>query len=175
MEHHSTELIIMGDFNYKEIDWEQETTSVEDQTMFMECIQQNFLTQHVKEVTRFRGDDVPSRVDLIFTKDEDSIEEIEYQSPLGKSDHKVLIFNIKVCIYRTNNVEKKKMYKKANMEEIRAEMNSTNWNEALNVEEYSMEEIIHVFNTRLNDIMDRHIPTANIDQKLEEFTCRHLV
>ena len=74
VEINSSELIIMGDFNYKEINWEQDTASGEEQMMFVECIQQNFLTQHVKEITRFRGKDEPSRVDLIFSKEEESIE-----------------------------------------------------------------------------------------------------
>ena len=67
VEMNSSELIIMGDFNYKEINWEKDTASGDEQVMFVECIQLNFLTQHVKEITRFRGKDEPSRVDLIFS------------------------------------------------------------------------------------------------------------
>ena len=68
---HCKELVILGDFNYKEINWEENTVSGDDQTKFIECIQQNFLTQHVTEITRFRGNDIPSRVDLIFSKEEE--------------------------------------------------------------------------------------------------------
>ena len=37
--------------------------------------------------TRFRGGDAPSRLDLIFTRDKEAIEEIKYKCPLGKSNH----------------------------------------------------------------------------------------
>ena len=78
-----SDIIIMGDFNYKEINWEREKGMGKEQDKFIACIQQSLLTQHVKDVTRFRGNDKPSRVDLVLTSDEDMLEEIEIQSPLG--------------------------------------------------------------------------------------------
>ena len=165
VEINSSELIIMGDFNYKEINWEQDTASGEEQMMFVECIQQNFLTQHVKEITRFRGKDEPSRVDLIFSKEEESIDEISYQCPLGKSDHKVLVFQVLATITRSIEVEKKVMYKKANMQEIIEEAKSLDWEDTLNTSENSMIEIVENFNKEINELMDRHIPTANVNNR----------
>ena len=165
VEINSAELLIMGDFNYKEINWEQDTASGDEQTMFVECIQQNFLTQHIKELTRFRGKDEPSRVDLLFTKDEESIEDVIYQSPLGKSDHKVLVFTITATITRNVKVEKKRMYKKANMQKIKEEVNSIYWDDTLNTAENSIEEIVNIFNGKLNEIMDKHIPIASISTR----------
>jgi hypothetical protein len=48
-------IIIMGDFNYKEINWEKLEGKGERQEHFLECIQENYLHQKVKECTRFRG------------------------------------------------------------------------------------------------------------------------
>lgn len=76
-----SDIIIMGDFNYKEINWKREKGMEKEQDKFIACIQQSLLTQHVKDVTRFRGNDKPSRVDLVLTSDEDMLGEIEIQSP----------------------------------------------------------------------------------------------
>ncbi|KAH3725494.1 hypothetical protein DPMN_051338 [Dreissena polymorpha] len=47
------------------------------------------------EPTRWRGSNDPSVLDLIITADENAIEEIEFQSPLGKSDHSAILFRYK--------------------------------------------------------------------------------
>lgn len=159
----NAELIIMGDFNYKEINWEEEKGSGKEQDKFIACIQQNMLIQNVKEVTRFRGSDTPSRVDLVFTTEERAIDNIRYLSPLGKSDHNVLIFETNINIEREIRLEKKKIYKKANMEGMEEEMDQIDWEEEFKVEESSMEDIIKTFNDRFNKIQDDNIPTCIID------------
>ena len=58
------------------------------ETMFIESCLENCLYQHVDEITRLRGDDEPSMVDLVFTNEESMVESIEYNSSLGKSDHR---------------------------------------------------------------------------------------
>ena len=88
-------LLLMGDFNLREIDWNNCTTTVgEDHvaTIFLECIRDGFLTQHVKEPTRIRDNNEPSVLDLIITNEENMIGNIEYKPGLGKSDHLGLLF-----------------------------------------------------------------------------------
>ena len=50
--------------------------------------------QHVSNPTRRRDTTNTNLLDLILSNKEDNIEEIEYLSPLGKSDHCVITFNI---------------------------------------------------------------------------------
>ena len=52
-----------------------------------------FLHQHSQENTRFRVDQEPSQLDLLFTNDKLLISDIRYEHPIGKSDHIVLVFN----------------------------------------------------------------------------------
>ena len=54
----------------------------------------NLMTQWVSEETRLRGNDEPSRLDLVFTKEVILEERIKHHPPLGKSDHEVLEFSI---------------------------------------------------------------------------------
>ena len=87
-------LVIMGDFNHKEIVWETLEGKGDEQDEFIDCIVDNNLWQHVEENTRFRGTNKPSRLDLVFTSDERLLENLVYESGLGKSDHAVLSFTI---------------------------------------------------------------------------------
>ena len=84
-----------GDFNYPSIDWDLlnagRTESVEG--MFLNCLDENFSFQVVKKATRWRGSDKSSILDLVITKDEAAIDNIEYQSLIGKSDHCVIMFD----------------------------------------------------------------------------------
>jgi hypothetical protein len=47
----------------------------------------------LQKETRFRGDNQPSLLDLIFTNEEGMIDTIEHNAPLGNSDHETLEFN----------------------------------------------------------------------------------
>ncbi len=53
------------------------------------------MNQWVPDYKRFSGQDAPSQLDLIFTKEVNVIENIEYYLPLGKSDHMMIQFEIK--------------------------------------------------------------------------------
>ena len=158
----SSDIIIMGDFNYKEINWEDEKGSGKEQDKFIACVQQNMLSQHVKDVSRFRGDNKPSRVDLVFATEEDMISEMEYQSPLGKSDHKVLVFQADITIKRNIKLDKKRIYKKANLEGMVEDMN-LDWETTLNNKENSLEGMVSKLNGKFNAVIDKHIPTCIID------------
>jgi len=59
---------------------------------FLEVIHKNFLTQHTRNTTRSRGISEPSILDLVLS-DEIFFSDIDYLSPLGKSDHSVLRFS----------------------------------------------------------------------------------
>jgi hypothetical protein len=92
-------ILMMGDFNYPSIDWATWTTQGDNtdnkEYKFLECIQDNFLYQHIDRPTRWRGDTTPHTLDLILTNEENMISDIEFQSPLGKGDHCVIRFDFK--------------------------------------------------------------------------------
>ena len=71
--------------------------------MLLEAIKDCYYTQHVDKPTRSRGQKA-NILDLIITDEPDRIDEIDYQSPLGRSDHSVLIFKYKVhTVLNTNH------------------------------------------------------------------------
>ena len=92
---HAKYRLITGDFNYGLIDWESgfvEAPEDSEGHKFMETMDDMYLFQHVHYPARFREGCAPSRFDLVFTKDENEIDEIDIAEPLGESDHAVLIW-----------------------------------------------------------------------------------
>merc|ERR1712002_686258 len=78
-------LLILGDFNLRKIDWEELNPHAEAdswEARFLDCVQENLLFQHVRQPTRERGTDRPSRLDLVFTTNELEIEGMKYRTPL---------------------------------------------------------------------------------------------
>ena len=71
----------------------------------MECIRNSYLYQRTVEFTRTRENCEPSTLDLIFTNEEDMIEDLNYDSRLGRSEHCVLDFKFR-CYCKTDEEKK---------------------------------------------------------------------
>ena len=82
-------LILLGDFNLNDIDWDQGVAKTCFSNDFIETLRDNYLIQNVDSPTRARGTDIPHVLDLVVTN-RDFVDDIDYMSPLGKSDHSVL-------------------------------------------------------------------------------------
>lgn len=92
-------LIIVGDFNLPTIDWNSDIPLELDNSAashLQNRILDSRLIQLVKEYTRFRINQAPSMLDLIFTNDEQLVSETEYLPPIGISDHISLISKIQL-------------------------------------------------------------------------------
>ena len=114
--------LICGDFNFPNINWDTWAASDFHSSNFMDVITGTYWTQHVKTATRQRGSNVPSLLDLIFTNEEDMIDTIDYNSPLGKSDHCVLSFQFKCVIDRQINRMVKFFLDRGNYENLSTEL-----------------------------------------------------
>ena len=87
-------LIVAGDFNYKNIEWENEFVRNGHKHLmeFIETIHDCFLQQHVSEPTRHRENEESNLLDLILTSEEGMVHNLAYHPPLGESDHICLTF-----------------------------------------------------------------------------------
>jgi len=116
-------IIILGDFNYCNINWDTCTVggSISGNTQghkFLLTINDNFLIQHVHFPTRVRGNQIPHTLDLVFTF-EDFIEKINELSPLGKSDHCILHIQCNFnCVLNSSLNSLKYNYNKGNYDEL---------------------------------------------------------
>ena len=108
-------MLIVGDFNFKEIRWDVFDTSVNEDhvaSIFFESIKDTYLIQHIKENTRYRSGNQPSLLDLILTNEEDMVSDLEYLPGLGKSDHVSLTFTYNCFIEAAfNNFKKLNFHK----------------------------------------------------------------
>ena len=65
-------LLMMGDFNMPEIDYNDYSVAGSDFSFPMQFFylsQDWFLIQHMFEVNRFRGDQTPAKLDYVFTNE----------------------------------------------------------------------------------------------------------
>ena len=100
-------LIIMGDFNYPDIDWENERSTVGDEraaSIFYKATKDAFFIQHQMAPTRFRNGQQPKLDDLVFTNREDILLDITRTGALGKSDHVTLLVDL-ACTQNTPRAE----------------------------------------------------------------------
>ena len=89
-------IIITGDFNYKDIDWRNDFTPIGQHHLhnFIETLKECYLYQHVTEPTRYRENETPNLLDLIISNEEGMIHDLEYLPSLGESDHVCLSFKV---------------------------------------------------------------------------------
>ena len=92
-------ILILRDFNMKEINWESNSTTSSANhiaTQFLQTTRDHFLHQHVQAPTRHREGNTPLLLDLILTNEEGMVNNIEYKAGLGQSDHILIKFDF-IC------------------------------------------------------------------------------
>ncbi len=157
-ERKSVNLIIVGDFNFPEIDWVNEVCLENVNHVaykFMEAVRDSFLYQHCIEPTRFRYGQTANVLDLVFSSEQDLINEVQTGPPLGKSDHCSLLVEVNA----TAPVQKKNRprfnYYKADYDKIRQALN-INWEELLRGKPVG--ECWAIFAKKLTEVRNRFVP-----------------
>ena len=98
--------MIVGDFNFPEIDWSNWTVNASENHVsfhFVECLRDNFLSQHVQSNTRYRFGQNPSCLDLVITDDKNILENLKFGDKLGASDHVSITFDVQCIVDKTQN------------------------------------------------------------------------
>ena len=95
-------IIFIGDFNLTKIKWNNllydEDNKTNHNDLFIANLNENFLSQHVLELTRIKSDQSQNILDLIISNG-DFINNINYREPFEFSDHEVLTFD---CYWKEN-------------------------------------------------------------------------
>ena len=125
-------LLIDGESNFSKIDWESQTIHIcnphDINNLFIECVRDNFLFQHITEPTRQRGTDTPSTLDPIFTNEENMASDISINAPLGNSDHSIIVFKLN-CYLEGQKPIIKAMYQKGNYAKMNDIISEINWDQ----------------------------------------------
>ena len=138
--------IISGDFNLNKISWDPDPTTPDNlapdspEVKFVDCIRDTFLHQHITEPTRYRLGNRPTLDDLIFSTEENDIEDITYNPSIGLSDHITLQCKLKTklktaatnrTIFKYDKGDYKKMAEMLDIDWDR-ELRDCNTQEAMN-------------------------------------------
>lgn len=112
----SGEIVLMGDFNFPNIDWDDNVAVNDREAGFLDVIQDSFLQQMVHQGTRDSA-----ILDLIFCSNGERIDNLTIGEHLGDSDHNNIRFEI---ILKTKKIDTKRLvpnFKKANFAGLKSE------------------------------------------------------
>jgi len=160
------QLMVCGDFNYKEIDWEHMMVPhhpAHPASKFMNCVEDNLLIQHVKEYTRRREGQGSSTLDLIITRDEREMRNLEFGAPIGKSDHVVIKCNIDREDVHVDTAKKAKNFYRGDYDGIRREIKRVDWD--MELDDCTVDEAWDRFEAHISRLTDLYIPDSKMSNK----------
>ena len=163
MTENKSQALVMGDFNLPKIDWNTYLTSSDGnskESQFLECLRDCFLNQKCTKPTRIRLNNEPSLLDLVLVSNDQSIDNIDYESPLGKSDHRVLQFQYQCSVRRLNYKKVKFYYDKADYTAMKEMLVNINWQDKLNAE--NIDDNWEQFKNIINSVVDKYVPKKTI-------------
>ena len=120
-------VMLCGDFNLPLIEWNLNQcldSELSFTASFLTVVEDLGVFQHVRESTRFRGQQ-NSCLDLVFTNEESMVNEVTELPPLGKSDHICQQWSLIVneVLFKNTNILRHN-YKKANWAEMKKDIAS---------------------------------------------------
>lgn len=127
------DVIIFGDFNFPDIDWSYPIypDNINSTHLFLDTLYRNNLSQMVSECTRFRGNQIPSLLDLILTSDENLLTPPVYLPPFGASDHVTLSCSLQLTMCEEKSECKKKWHTIIDFEKLNSHLFNINWQDTL--------------------------------------------
>ena len=159
-------IIMMGDFNCREVCWEEWYTVGSESSWGYNLLQlaiDNVLTQWIKCDTRFGGEGESSRLDLIFSKEQEAIGNVWLESPLSKSDHATIVFTVneeRKIMRSEEHRERRLNYSKTDFNGLRNFFQEKNWDafyNASNVQE-KWSEFLNIYREGENNFVPKRKP-----------------
>ena len=166
-------ILICGDFNCGEVDWEEMDPRSEEGSWGSRVLNQmteSALFQHITEPTRERGEDTPSRLDLMFTRRKEEIDNIVLESPLGKSDHVVITGTVWLRYGLGDDTKRSGMrrynFKRMDKDKMRKMFSDRKWfeNSSKAGTEAMLEEIMKVY----EEVVQETVPVMKIRERDEK-------
>ena len=146
--------IIMGDFNYPGIQWDNGTSNARGREFYETCMDA-FLTQHVQGETHRSG----NTLDLVLTSDEDMVKEIKMIGKIGSSDHEAMLVDL--CVGATLEAKEKWMrdYGRGDYEQMRRALD-IDWN--VEIGGVGVEEMWQRIERKIEEVSEAFIPWKKI-------------
>ena len=122
---HRGAILLMGDFNLPHLQFNRCHPESTLEGRFRQLFEDLTLFNHVHGITRSRGTDQSSLLYLILTNEALAVDYINYQPPLGKSDHLLLEFDYIINAYRVSGSSK--FVKRVNFPRLINSLNQSTW------------------------------------------------
>ena len=116
----------MGDFNFADICWEYNLAQKKQSRRFLECMEDNFLMQMIREPTRGAAP-----LGLLFTNREGLVGDVEVGGCLGQSDHDMVEFSILGGARRGNSKTATLDFQRVDFELFRRQVGGVPWESVL--------------------------------------------
>lgn len=155
-------ILITGDFNMRDIDWNFWTTPHSEdhyEHTFIEALRDNFLYQHIDKPTRFRENQMCRTLDLVITKDESNIDNINIDAPLGLSDHATITFDFLYSFNEYETGKSKYKYSKCDFERFSEDLSNFDWDSSF--EDKDISEMWKIFYEKYKKCVETYIPKTN--------------
>uniref|UniRef100_K7EWV1 Endonuclease/exonuclease/phosphatase domain-containing protein n=1 Tax=Pelodiscus sinensis TaxID=13735 RepID=K7EWV1_PELSI len=143
--------VIMGDFNFPDIDWRTSASNNNRAQIFLDVIADEFLHQVVAESTR--GDAI---LDLVLVSSEDLIDEMVVGDNLGSSDHELIQFKLNGRINKNKSETRVFDFKRANFSKLRKFVREVDWTKE--IMDLKVEEAWNYFKLKLQKLSEACIP-----------------
>ena len=146
-------MVLFGDFNYPAINWSSKIVNGSDAAeaeKFMDCIDDNFCTQHVTEPTREQN-----VLDLVISSNHQMVNEVQVLDRFDTSDHNMIVVELNFSKELTNATKIRLDYNRADWDKIRYELAQIDW------EKETDKDVLEGwknFKTILIDIEKRNVP-----------------
>merc|ERR1739842_123499 len=125
--------------------------------LMLDVMNDCFLHQHVKEDTRFTNEQ-SSTLDLVFTKEERDVRNVELQPPLVGSDHAIVMGDF-VTEWKSRVIQKsRKLFHKGDYKSINDGLVSIDWD--VEFESKSVETNMDFLGSKLEALVEDHIPMS---------------
>ena len=159
--HGQNKIIITGDFNFPDIDWELDLSNKSEEhvsSKFLSCTHENYLNQIIDSPTHFRGTQNPTLIDLILSNDSDFIQDVAFHPPFGKSHHAVLTFTIDLNPTDLPKVPVLKyQMNKADYSKMRSHLRQFDWDDVIS-DDKPLDNICENFINILDKAKDKFVP-----------------
>ena len=148
--------IIVGDFNYPDINWELLTGTLHTQE-FLDVLSEKHLNQHVTFPTHQAG----NILDLVLSNVPNLIQSLKEAGKLGNSDHTAL----EVVIQADNTIKIPKHtvwnFAKARFQEMKYELSTIHWRDHFT---NNIEANWATFEAMFSEICNKYVPKKSVKQ-----------
>lgn len=158
----NSHVLICGDFNYPNINWENGKCSSHGASCFLEGIRDCFLHQHVTNPTHHRPNQEANILDLVLTNEEGMVSRLDHKAPIGKSHHSVLTFTLN-CYKEVAPFKPRFLYEKADYPNMARFLREIEWSSLL--DELSCEEAWDVLCVKIQEATSQFVPKSKPPNK----------